>query len=194
MFMASAVLKSYLPVEDYLAGELVSEVKHEYVGGEVYAMSGSSVPHNDIALNAYSALRPKLKGGPCKAHVSDIKVRLMVRGKDIFYYPDLVVGCDPRDTHRYALRFPKLIIEVLSPATNRIDRTEKLQNYLTIPTLEEYLLVDQDQPQVLLYRRRTDWAEERTDGLTSGFHLESVDLTLPMNQLYEDVAGITAPP
>ena len=188
--MSSAALKHDITVDEYLTGELVSEVKHEFIDGEAHAMAGASMPHNDIALNAYSALRLKLRGGPCKAHVSDIKVKLLVRGKDIFYYPDLMVGCDPRDTNLFFLRYPKFIIEVLSPATSRTDRQEKLQNYTSIPSLEEYLLVYQDQAQVILHRRRSDWTGEVTIGLESTIYLESVDLALPLAQLYEDIAGI----
>ena len=188
--MTSVALRHFITVEEYLTGELTSEVKHEYIDGDVHAMSGASLPHNTIALNTYSAIRPRLKGGPCKAQVSDIKVRLLIRGKDIFYYPDLVIACDPRDNHSHFLRFPKLIIEVLSPTTSRTDRTEKLQNYPTIPTLEEYLLIEQDQPRVILHRRSKDWAGEVREELDSILHLESIGLAIPLSQIYEDIPGI----
>lgn len=100
------------------------------------------------------------------------------------------MACDPRDTDLWSLRFPKLIVEVLSPSTSRIDRTEKLNNYTTIPSLEGYLLVDQDQPLIILHRRRTDWTAETTIGLDTAFHLESIPLTVTMAQMYEGVSGM----
>jgi Uma2 family endonuclease len=188
--MTSAALRHFITVEEYLTGELTSEVKHEYIDGEVYAMAGASKEHIALVGNIYSALRAKLKGGPCVPYFNDLKIRLMIRGKDLFYYPDLVVGCDARDTDRFSLRFPKLIIEVMSPSTNRIDRTEKLQNYATIPSLEEYLLIEQDQPRVILHRRPKDWAGEVLEGLDSILHLESIGLAIPLSQIYEDIPGI----
>ena len=188
--MVSAELQRYISEEEYLTGELVSEVKHEYIDGEVYAMAGASRAHSKISISLCIALGSRLKGGHCEVYANDVKSRLMLRGKDIYYYPDIMVGGDPRDSDPYSLRFPKLIIEIMSPATNRIDKTEKLLNYTTIPSLAEYLLVDQDQTQVILHRRRTDWTAEVTIGLDSSIHLESVELILPLSQLYEDIAGI----
>src|SRR3954464_8722789 len=112
-------------VEDYLEGEKVSEVRHEYIGGVVYAMAGASDEHNAIALTLASRLRAHLHGKTCRAFINDMKVRLEVAQDDIFYYPDVMVACDPRDTDRYFKRFPKVVIEVLSEATERADRREK---------------------------------------------------------------------
>src|SRR5258708_28293024 len=131
-------------VEDYLATEEGSEIKHEYIDGALYAMAGASKEHNQIAGNIYAILHNGLRGRRCRAFISDLKVRLKLMGDDVFYYPDVVVGCDPRDTHRHFLRFPKVIVEVASKSTERLDRREKRLSYQTLETLEEYVLVAQD--------------------------------------------------
>lgn len=188
--MSALALPRLISVEEYLDGEKFSNAKHEFIGGQVYAMAGSTRSHNHAAVNLVSELRTHLRGGPCEAYLGDVKVRLFIRQVDIFYYPDLVVTCDPRDTEEYFLRFPKLIVEVLSDSTERIDRTEKQQSYITIPTLEEYVLVSQQQPHVTIFRRRADWEPETTFGLDATLHLESVDFSLPLKVLYENVRGI----
>src|SRR4051812_32645325 len=98
--MQTALNRDYLSVDDYLTGEEVSVVKHEYAAGVVYAMAGATLEHNQIAGNIYSAIAQRARGGPCRAFISDVKLRLDAIGDDVFYYPDVMVGCDPRDTHR----------------------------------------------------------------------------------------------
>ena len=94
-----------LSVAEYLAGELQSKERHEYLGGSVYAMAGASDTHNTISLNLASALRTHLRGGPCRVYMADLKLRLQISDEDVFYYPDVMVACDPRDTDPYARRF-----------------------------------------------------------------------------------------
>src|SRR5258707_1226841 len=122
--MQLAAQSEGVSVDDYLAGEEGSEIKHEYIGGTLYAMAGTTKQHNQLAGNVYALLHRALRGGRCQAFISDVKVRLKIMGDDVFYYPDVVVGCDPRDTHRHFLSFPKVIVEVLSPSTERLDRRE----------------------------------------------------------------------
>src|SRR5438874_4588728 len=98
--MQTAIKSEFISVEDYLAGEETSDIKHEYVDGVVYAMAGASKNHNRIAGNIYASLLQHLRGGPCRPFISDVKVRLEVLGEDVFYYPDVMVACDLRDTHR----------------------------------------------------------------------------------------------
>src|ERR1051326_7136539 len=155
--MQSALRYDYLSVEDYLADEEASEVKHEYVGGSVYAMAGVTKEHNFIALYIYKAVRPHLRGGPCKTFVADVKVRLHFLGEDVFYYPDVMVGCDPLDTEPLYLRYPKLLIEVSSDSTERLDRREKRWAYQAIETLEEYMIVAQDRVEVTIFQRSNKW-------------------------------------
>jgi Uma2 family endonuclease len=150
----------HISVEDYLSGEQLSDVKHEYIAGQVYAMAGASWAHNRISGRVYAKLESHLTGHLCTPFIGDMKVRLMIKQQDLFYYPDVVVACDPRDNGGYFLSHPKLIIEVLSESTERLDRTEKMANYLTLPSLEEYVLIAQDKPEVTIFRRRTNWEAE----------------------------------
>lgn len=185
--MQPAVKTDYICIDDYLAGEEVSEIKHEYVGGVVYAMAGGTKDHNQIALNIYSSLRQALRGGACRVFVSDVKVRLKALNDELFYYPDVVVGCDSRDTHRLYLCYPKLIVEVSSDSTERLDRREKRWAYQTIETLEEYLLVSQDRFEATVFRRRKNWDAEVFRNLNESVDLNSISLSLPLSGIYEGV-------
>lgn len=173
---------------DYLEGERHASVKHEYVAGQVFAMAGASKTHGTLALNAAVALRNHLRGGPCRTWIADMKAR--VAADSAYYYPDVVVSCDPRDLAADApqdyLEHPALILEVLSPATEHIDRREKLLAYRRLESVQEYVLVDQEKPWVEVYRRTpAGWTQ---DIYESGevVDLASVDLRLPMAALYAD--------
>src|SRR5262245_37213396 len=133
--MQAAANISPLTVEEYLAGEARSEVRHEYVDGMVYAMAGGSEEHNLISLNVASALRAHLRGKACRVFMADVKVQPSSTREELFYYPDVMVVCDPRDTHRYFKRYPRILMEVLSPDTDRTDRREKFLSYIGIETL-----------------------------------------------------------
>src|SRR5580704_7577020 len=100
-----------ISVEEYLAGELKSEIRHEYIGGLVYAMAGTSSEHNIICQNLLIPLRAHLRGQPCQVFMESVKLKLLVANEDVFYYPDLIVTCDPRDTERYFKTWPKVLIE-----------------------------------------------------------------------------------
>src|SRR5437868_2961432 len=142
--MDAAAKTGALGVDDYLSGERVSDIRHEYLAGTLYAMAGASEEHSTIALNLASALRSHLRGGLGRVFIVDMKVRLQIGRDNVFYYPDVLVTCDARDTDRYFTRYPKVLIEVLSPDTERIDRREKFLSYTGIETLAEYVLVAQD--------------------------------------------------
>ena len=179
-----------ITVEEYLKLEQDAEIRHEYVAGQVYAMTGSSREHNLIATNLISSLRPHLRGGSCRGFVSDMKVEIKTSNQraDFFYYPDVVVTCDSQDRERYFLTSPCLVIEILSPSTQATDKREKRINYQTIESLQEYVLVSQDEIKVEVYRRddNGNWTVEilsRDDDLS----LNSVGLTLTMADIYEDV-------
>lgn len=177
---------SPLSIADYLEGELRSQVRHEYVAGRVFVMAGVSEAHNLIAGNLYTALRAHLRGGGCRTFMSDMKVR--VEKMQAFYYPDVLVTCDADDIEQYHKSRPSLIIEVLSSATETIDRREKLLAYQVLDSLKEYVLVTQDRMQVEVYRRDGAggwWVDTYTGG--EGVNLESVDLTLSIASVYEDV-------
>ena len=176
-----------MSVEDYLAFEEASAVRHEFIDGEVYAMSGASAAHNAIALNIAMALRGRLRGGPGRVFINDFKVRLEVARRDIFYYPDVVVSCHPSGIERLYLRLPTLVFEVLSPSTESVDRREKKMTYEQGPTLEEYVLVAQNQREVTIYRRRDGWRPEICSAEDAVVELRSVKQSLTLAEIYEDV-------
>ncbi len=138
----------YISPEDYLEAERVSPIKHEYRRGQVYAMVGAKKPHVIIAANLTTLLNLHLRDQACVVMASDIKVRL--EEADCYYYPDVVVTCDPRDlagTEDF-IYHPKLVIEVLSKSTAKFDSSEKFTDYQTCSTLEEYVLVSQTEPAI----------------------------------------------
>jgi len=176
-----------LSVADYLAGEEASQVRHEFIDGEIHAMSGASEAHNTIALNIAGALRPRLRGGPCRVYMADFKVRLEVARRDIFYYPDVVVSCHPSGIERQYLRLPTLIVEVLSPATESIDRREKKMSYEQAATLEEYVIVAQERREVTVYRRAEGWRGETHPAANATVEFRSLKQSLTLTEIYEDV-------
>lgn len=123
-------------VEAYLALEQQIDIRHEYIGGAVYAMAGASDEHIALCMNIAFALRSHLQGTPCRVQMSEGKLRLRIANEEIFYYPDVLVACDPRDTDRYFKRYPKVLVEVLSESTEALDRREKFLSYRQIETLE----------------------------------------------------------
>ena len=176
-----------LNVAEYLEGEQHSEVRHEYIGGLVYPMAGASDEHNTISLNLASAILVHLRGKSCRVFMADSKVRLQTDADDIFYYPDLMVACDPRDTNRFFKKYPCVQVEVLSESTERIDRREKFLSYTQTETLEEYILVAQDKMEVTLYRRANQWHPEILKTATQSLPLASIDFSIPLASIYEGV-------
>jgi Uma2 family endonuclease len=137
-------------VADYLAGEQTSELRHEYVGGRVFAIAGAGKRHGRVVMNLGARLHLAAGDGPCRVFVADMKVR--IEAADVFYYPDIVAGCDPSDDHELYFRSPCLVVEVLSDSTERADRGEKWRNYQLLSSLKEYVLVDSRRVHVEVYR------------------------------------------
>ncbi|NJL52814.1 MAG: Uma2 family endonuclease [Hydrococcus sp. SU_1_0] len=179
---------SYLTLEEYLKFEQDAEIRHEYVAGQVFAMAGTSEEHNVIVGNIFALLRPHLRGSSCRAFFSDMKVKVRMQKADIFYYPDLLVTCNPNDSAKYFKTSPNLIVEVLSDSTEAIDRREKRINYQTLESLQEYVLVSQDEIKVEIYRKDNsgNWAV-KTLGKDDNLQLNSIGLTMTMADVYEDV-------
>lgn len=173
-------------VEGYLDLERHSPVRHEYHRGQVVAMAGGSQAHSQIAGNVYAVLRAAVRGGPCRALNPDIKVR---QSSEDYVYADAVVTCDPRDRDPGLdwVAYPTLVVEVLSPSTERYDRGEKFAGYAAIATLQEYLLVAQDRRTVEVRRRGEDgtWTVA-TYGPREDVPLESLGITLSADSIYED--------
>lgn len=184
--MALSKPKPFLSAAEYLAGEKESLVRHEYVDGQVYAMAGASDRHNRIAGNLYSRLLEPLSDRPRDPFMSDMKGKVAPR---LYYYPDVVVACDPPGSDPYLHTQPRPIIEVLSPATERIDRHEKLLAYRNVSTLREYALVSLDEMRVELHRRRDngEWALETFIHPEETFTFPSVVLPLTVSDMYRNV-------
>ena len=174
-----------LSVEDYLELEMKATTRHEYVAGEIFAMSGASMAHQLILGNVYSAFRNHLHGGPCKTFVTGYKVRLKIKRDEYLYYPDVMVACGREGMEQYFHRNPKVIVEVLSPSTEGTDRREKFINYRRAPTLEEYILVAQKKPEVTIYRRSTEWKPIVLTALEDIGEIPSLELSLPLAQVYD---------
>ena len=176
----------------YLDWEAEQSEKHEYLNGEVFNMAGASEAHVTIAGNVFVALRNHLRGGPCSVFISDMKLR--VEQANAFFYPDVLVTCAEADrAHRLFKTAPCLLVEVLSPSTSAYDRSEKFAAYRTLPSVQEYLLIDSERPRAELYRREPTapgaperWSLYPLEG-EQAIDLASVGLQLPLAQVYEDV-------
>jgi Uma2 family endonuclease len=176
----------YLSVEEYLEGELHSQVRHEYVEGHVYAMAGTSDDHNRIAGNIFSFLHSALRGKRCEPFMSDMKAKIPSQLASAFYYPDVLVVCDPTDKEKYYRERPVVIVEVLSPQTRRTDEREKAFAYRLVSSVEAYLLVEQDRLSItVLHRADNDWRREVIQGRTAVLKLECLGVEIPLGQIYE---------
>ena len=195
----SAVPKpqGWIGPEEYLEGERVSDIRHEYVNGQVYAMAGASEDHNRITRNILSELHTALRGKRCEPFATDMKVKVPPNVTDVYYYPDVLVACDPTDNAKYHRERPMVVIEVLSPDTRRTDEREKPFAYQQIPTLEAYALVEQDVARItVLHRAETGWRKEVLEGLAATLKLECLGVEIPFERIYERtaVAGKAAAP
>lgn len=185
---AALKIRERVSVEDYLAGELASLVRHEYIGGDIYAMAGATEDHNLISLNIAAALHGHVRGKSCKVFMNDMKARVWAQ-LQLFYYPDVMVVCDPADDNAYFKTRPRVIIEVVSESTRNTDEREKLLTFIQMPSLEEYVLVEQDKVQVTLHLRSREWLPEVLTGLDAVMELRSLGFSMPLAAIYE---GATA--
>lgn len=180
---------NFITLADYLAGEEISDVKHEYLGGTVHAMAGASNQHNSIATSAILSLGSMLRGKPCQPFNSDTKVRIEFPDHTRLYYPDAMVVCHPNPATDHFQDQPVVIIEVLSDSTRRADLGEKRDAYLTIPSLKVLLFVEPETPSVTVHRRKPEggFAIEHHTGLDGTIPLPEIEATLPLADLYERV-------
>lgn len=173
-----------ISMEDYLESEKCSEIRHEFAAGQLYAMAGASKNHERVSGRLFAKLLGHTDNGPCEVFKSDMKVFVNVLRTEAFYYPDIVVGCDPADNDSHFLNCPKLIIEVLSENQQR-DRIEKFLIYQAIASLEEYAIVSQNpkRPEISIFRKSEGWTpgHMHTEG---EFTLSSIDYTGKVEELY----------
>jgi Uma2 family endonuclease len=190
----SAAPKIRFTVEEYLARERKADYKSEFYQGEIFAMAGASAAHNEVKDALVAALRNALRDGPCRTASSD--QRVLVDRTGLYTYPDIVITCekpiyDEKDAE--TLTNPTVIIEILSPSTEKYDRGAKFRNYQQIPSLKEYILVAQDEAVVERFVRQSDgsWALTAMVGLKDSLQLASRPARIPLADIYY---GIDFPP
>ncbi|SDX35920.1 Uma2 family endonuclease [Thiocapsa roseopersicina] len=178
-----------ISVEEYLAGEAVAPVRHEYVAGEVFAMAGATEEHATIAGNVFALLRAHVRGSPCRVYIADMKLR--VAPASAFFCPDVFVTCDTRDAAEpLAKRHARVIIEVLSESTEGYDRGAKFGDYRRLESLEEYVLVDSRSRSCEVFRRRPEgWLLDPVPE-NGRLVLQSIGFECPLDALYEDVVFV----
>lgn len=175
----------WISPEEYLKIDRAStDVKYEYMDGQMYAMAGGTVNHAEIALNLIIALREHLGDGPCHAFSSDVRVQV---AEEKYYYPDVTVSCNSEDWRQGAndiVRTPRLVVEVLSPSTESFDRGRKFRTYQACPSIEEYVLIRTAYQEVEIFNRQGDiWTYRRFEP-GQDVELLSIGLTIPLAALY----------
>jgi Uma2 family endonuclease len=175
---------------EYLAIEREAETKSEFYDGEMFAMAGARRNHNLIAGNIFGELRDQLRNGPCEAYLADMRVKVAKTG--LYTYPDVVVSCgEPRflDDEDDTLLNPTLIVEVLSESTARYVRNLKSRLYRTLPSLRQYLIVEQEEALVEVYSRSPngEWSLKDAAKLTKSVALKSINCKLSLADIYEKV-------
>ena len=186
--MSAAKKLNLVSVKDYLDGELVSVIKHEYLGGVVYAMAGAINRHNRIASNILGTFDQLLRDKRCQPFNSDTKIRVRLPDQIRFYYPDVSVVCRPNSDFDSFQDDPAVVVEVSSKSTRRIDEGEKKDAYLTIPTLCLYVLVEQECPSVVVYRRTPQgFVCEVYEGMEASIPMSEIEVELSLAEIYRGV-------
>jgi len=181
---------------EYLAFERSAEARHELVDGHVIELSGGSIRHATICDNLLERTRAILRGGPCRPYSASLRVKIMATGN--YTYPDLSIVCGElqlEDDRKDTLTNPRLLVEVLSPSTERHDRVWKFRNYQLIQSLEEYVLVSQDEPRIERFLRQGEigWLMTDVTGLGHSVRFESVNCQLALAEIYESVEFDSSP-
>lgn len=186
--MIATPQSSSLTSEEYLQLETKSDIKHEYINGDVYAMAGATDTHVTIAGNIFALLLSHLRGSGCRVYISDMKVR--IESKNRFYYPDVLVTCEDRDRENSTFKkFPSLIIEVLSDSTEAFDRGDKFADYQSLPSLQEYVLVNTRKARIECFRRTKEdlWLLQFYELEDTKFELTSVNFPGNISDVYEQI-------
>jgi Uma2 family endonuclease len=181
--MSSTAMNMQLTEQAYLEGEVLAQIKHEYIEGAAYAMAGASKNHNIISGNIFAEFRQQLKGKTCSPFIADMKVKA---GANI-YYPDVMVVCEADDADtELVLHAPTIIVEVLSSGTRKYDMTAKKMAYLNVPSLQEYLLIEQDRCEVEVFRRSENWASTYYV-LGDVINFDSVGVSVSVEEIYDRI-------
>lgn len=187
--------KKFATFERYLDFEETSEIKHEFVNGELRAMSGARDEHVTVSLNVATLLKSHLRGGSCRLYAVDMKVKVVATGN--VFYPDVVVTCDAADRESKLFKTsPKLIVEVLSDSTAAYDRGDKFAEYQKLPSLEEYVLIEPLRRRVECFRRQSDglWIYVSFDETAARVIFSSLAFEAAMDDIYEDVESSSQQP
>lgn len=186
--MASDPVKRRWTVEEYLAYEVETGIKHEYIDGEIYAMSGGSGDHALIMMNCGAELNLQLRGSQCRVYSSDLKVKI---SDSKYVYPDLSVVCNEAeyaDDQRSILLNPIMVVEVVSPSSASYDRGSKLDFYRSVSSIQAYLILEQATAKAHLYSRENDkWLFQSFSGLETVVPLPLIDCQLAMDEVYRGV-------
>ena len=190
-FDMSSVPTRHCTAAEYLAFEREAEARHEFVDGQIVEMSGGSVRHATICDNLLICVQARLRDTGCRDFSASLRVKIEATGN--YTYPDLSVLCGEarlEDDRQDTLLNPRLIVEVLSPSTERHDRVWKFRNYQLISSFEEYVLVSQDEPRVERFLRQGDigWLMTQVVGLDQTVRFESITCELPLIEIYEQAA------
>ena len=179
------VAKKYdlISEQDYLEGELLSDIRHEYIEGEVYAMVGAHKYHNQIVMTVSNVFYNHLLGKPCQPYASDMKVKIDRK----YFYPDVMVDCSQVDADYY-IEQPSIIVEVLSKSTRQHDKTVKRLAYFQIASLKEYVLIEQDFVEIEFWSRdENNYWQQSVYYLGDDIHFQSIDLTVSVEDIYRQV-------
>lgn len=183
--MVASSPNSYLTPEEYLQLESSSDIKHEYLDGEIFAIAGATDTHVTIAGNIFAMLLTHLRGSGCRVYISDMKVKIETKNR--FFYPDVMVTCKAEDRENSTYKeFPRLIIEVLSDSTEAFDRGDKFADYQSLPSLQEYVLINTKKARIECFRRTDDglWLLQFYELDKINFGLTSVEFTGKIEEVY----------
>jgi len=186
-------------VKEYYDLEMAAEVRHEFHDGDILAMAGGSMSHSQICINLGREISLRLKGSPCQVFDSNLRSRIEASNRNV--YPDLSIVCgpverDPRDKSNGTITNPRVVIEVISPSTERYDRTEKRDHYLKLPSLEAHVLIDQDRLRVEILSRTSDgrWELDFATGIDGALKLAMLKIEIPLREVYDRVEFPPAAP
>lgn len=188
--MSTAPSQRRFTIAEYLALEEDSETKHEFYQGEIFAMAGATIRHNEISGDIFAGLHTRLKGKGCRPYGSDLRIR--VKKPNLFTYADTLVICgkiEPAEESKHSVTNPRVIFEVLSKSTENYDRGQKWEFYQQLDSLQEYVLVSQEEAKVTRYYRAPGgpWQYLLISGLDQALRLESLDCELPLSEVYDNV-------